>query len=184
MYRCVWIAVGVGLALTVTSCRRGLDRFTYAVGAERYEAGLERKDDSLYVLYLHTSRPSYTTWKLPYPVYRFDYGDVNGDGTPEIAVGVIKPTRFYPTPDKRLFLFRIVDGTYIRPLWLGARVAQPLEDFRIVRTCHPACIRTLERERSGRFLVAEYTWKGFGLKFNGYLKREVNLREGRHILDS
>lgn len=62
---------------------------------------------------------------------------------PEIIVGVIKPTRFDPKPDKRLFIYRIADEAYIRPLWLGSRVAQPLEDFRIIREETPTRIRTL-----------------------------------------
>ena len=118
----------------------------------------------------------------PYPVYQFDYGDITGNGVPEIIVGVIKPTRFDPKPDKRLFIYRIADEAYIRPLWLGSRVAQPLEDFRIIREETPTRIRTLEREHSGNFLVAEYIWRGFGLDFKRYLKREVKKQEAIHIL--
>ena len=119
---------------------------------------------------------------MPYPVYQFDYGDITGNGVPEIIVGVIKPTRFDPKPDKRLFIYRIADEAYIRPLWLGSRVAQPLEDFRIIREETPTRIRTLEREHSGNFLVAEYIWRGFGLDFKRYLKREVKKQEAIHIL--
>ena len=72
---------------------------------------------------------------------------------PEIIVGVIKPTRFDPKPDKRLFIYRIADEAYIRPLWLGSRVAQPLEDFRVIREHTPVLIRTMERERSGKYLI-------------------------------
>lgn len=89
---------------------------------------------------------------------------------------------FDPKPDKRLFIYRIADEAYIRPLWLGSRVAQPLEDFRIIREETPTRIRTLERERSGNFLVAEYIWRGFGLDFKRYLKREVKKQEAIHIL--
>ena len=83
---------------------------------------------------------SHSVWKLPYPVYQFDYGDVTGDGMPEIIVWVIKPTRFDPKPDKRLFIYRIADEAYIRPLWLGSRVAQPLEDFRVIREHTPVSV--------------------------------------------
>ena len=106
----------------------------------------------------------------------------DGKANAEIIVGVIKPTRFDPKPDKRLFIYRIADEAYIRPLWLGSRVAQPLEDFRIIREETPTRIRTLERERSGNFLVAEYIWRGFGLDFKRYLKREVKKQEAIHIL--
>ena len=101
---------------------------------------------------------------------------------PEIIVGVIKPTRFDPKPDKRLFIYRIADEAYIRPLWLGSRVAQPLENFKVIREHTPVLIRTMERERSGKFLIAEYAWGGFGLDFKEYLKRETEEKEAKRIL--
>ena len=76
------------------------------------EVSLNKESDSLYVIHLNTDQPSHSVWKLPYPVYQFDYGDVTGDGMPEIIVGVIKPTRFDPKPDKRLFIYRIADEAY------------------------------------------------------------------------
>lgn len=88
-----------------------------------------------------------------------------------------------PNPDKRLFIYRIADEAYIRPLWLGSRVAQPLEDFRVIREHTSVLIRTMERERSGKYLIAEYAWRGFGLDFKGYLKRETEEKEAKRILE-
>lgn len=62
------------------------------------EVSLNKESDSLYVIHLNTDQPSHSVWKLPYLVYQFDYGDVTGDGMPEIIVGVIKPTRSTPNP--------------------------------------------------------------------------------------
>lgn len=165
-----------GLLLMFCSCRKE-NRFEWQVNQRHMEVSLNKESDSLYVIHLNTDQPSHSVWKLPYPVYQFDYGDVTGDGMPEIIVWVIKPTRFYPKPDKRLFIYRIADEAYIRPLWLGSRVAQPLEDFRVIREHTPVLIRTVERERSGKFLIAEYAWRGFGLDFKGYLKRETEEKE-------
>ena len=170
-----------GLMPIFCSCHDN-NRFEWKVAQKHMEVSLNKESDSLYVIHLDTDRPSHSTWKLPYPVYQFDYGDITGNGVPEIIVGVIKPTRFDPKPDKRLFIYRIADEAYIRPLWLGSRVAQPFEDFRIIREETPTRIRTLERERSGNFLVAEYIWRGFGLDFKRYLKREVKKQEAIHIL--
>jgi hypothetical protein len=171
-----------GMFFLLVGCHEEKNRFVWEADGKRTEVELEKKNDSLYILHLHTDRPTHTTWELPYPVYRFDCGDVTGDGVPEIAVGVIKPTRFDPKPRKRLFLYRIADDTYIRPLWLGSRVAQPLEDFRISPAKHPVRIRTMERERDGRFLVAEYRWRGFGLDFKRYIRRELPANEARRLL--
>lgn len=151
--------------LLLCSCSKSTNQFEWTVDGKQLKIHLEQKSDSLYVLHLNTDQPFHSSWNLPYPVYRFDYGDITGDGNPEIIVGVIKPTRFDPKPYKRLFIYRIANEAYIRPLWLGSRVAQPLEDFRIIHTKNIAQIRTMERERSGNFLIAEYKWKGFGLDF-------------------
>lgn len=164
------------------SCRKDANRFEWEVDGRHLEVSLNKECDSLYIIHLHTDRPSHSTWNLPYPVYQFDYGDITGNGIPEIIAGVIKPTRFDPKPDKRLFIYRIADETYVRPLWLGSRVAQPLEDFRIIREETPARIRTMEREHSGNYLIAEYMWRGFGLDFKRYLKREMKRPEAMRIL--
>ena len=47
----------------------------------------------------------------------------------------------------------------------------------MIREHTPVLIRTMERERSGKFLIAEYAWRGFGLDFKGYLKRETEEKE-------
>lgn len=52
-----------------------------------------------------------------------------------------------------------------------------MEDFRVIREHTPVLIRTVERERSGKFLIAEYAWRGFGLDFKEYLKRETEEKE-------
>ena len=56
---------------------------------------LVQKSDSLYLLMLTTDSMTHQ-WTLPYPVYRMETGDVDGNGTVEALVGVIKATRFYP----------------------------------------------------------------------------------------
>lgn len=133
---------------------------------------LDRINDSLSYLRYERNGKELSSWRLPYPVYRFDWGDVNADGVPEIAVGVIKPTRFFPEPDKRLFLFKLFHGKHIRPLWLGSHVAYRLNDFSIVRDSVPALIRTIEHQDDSTFVEALYRQQGFGIKFLYFLPKE------------
>jgi hypothetical protein len=123
-----------------------------------------------------------STFRLPYPVYRFDVGDVTGNGVPDIAVGVIKTTQYHPVMAKRPFLFKINEDGDVRKLWMGSRVSQPLEDFVLTKGETPARVMTIELEQSGKFLVAVYRYHGFGLKHEGYVDREISLEDAYKLL--
>ena len=103
-------------------------------------------------------------WRLPYPVYQFQTGDVNGDGSIDAIVGVVKSTRFYPERGRRLFIFKQVNGK-VRPLWLGSRLGGILQDFRFT----DGRLRSLEMTADSLYVVAEYQWSGFGLAFDHYI---------------
>ena len=105
------------------------------------------------------------TWKLDYPVYRFTCGDMTGDSIPEVLVGTIKTTRYRPEKDKRLFIFHLYKGRFIRPLWLGSRVGCPLIDFKVETDTVPNLVHTWERKGNGDTIEVLYRLKGFGLKF-------------------
>ena len=105
------------------------------------------------------------TWKLDYPVYRFTCGDMTGDSIPEVLVGTIKATRYRPEKDKRLFIFHLYKGQFIRPLWLGSRVGCPLIDFKVETDSMPNLVHTWERKENGDTIEALYQLKGFGLKY-------------------
>ena len=117
--------------------------------AQTYE--LRKEHDSLYWL---------NDWRLPYPVYRFETGDVDGDGREDAMVGVVKATRFYPEQGRRLFIFKAVDNSRqpdgpkkVRPLWLGSKLGGRLENFRY---------------------VGDYRWGGFGMTFDHYIVKGTN----------
>lgn len=126
--------------------------------AQTYE--LKKEHDSLYWL---------NDWRLPYPVYQFQTGDVNGDGNKDAMVGVLKATRFYPEKGRRLFIFKQVNGK-VRPLWMGSKLGGILEDFRYV----DGKIRALESTTDSLFVVSDYKWSSFGMKFDHYIIRGVD----------
>lgn len=139
---------------------------------------LRKENDSLYWL---------GDWRLAYPVYQFQTGDVNGDGSEDIMVGVIKKTRFYPM-GRRLFIFKQIDGTNkkgeackkVRPLWLGSKLGGILEDFRFVAPTDDANgdnmgrIRALESTTDSLYVVSDYKWGGFGMKFDRHIIKGVD----------
>ena len=92
---------------------------------------VETVNDSLSWLILQTDSTS-DRWQLPYPVYQFQVGDVDGNGVDDAVVGVIKKTRFHRELGRRLFIFKNYRG-HIRPLWMGSKLGGELVDFRVVK---------------------------------------------------
>lgn len=121
---------------------------------------LKKEHDSLYWL---------NDWRLTYPVYQFQTGDVDGDGSEDAMVGVIKATRFYPEKARRLFIFKQVNGK-ARPMWLGSKLGGILEDFRFI----DGKIRALESTTDSLYAVSDYQWSGFGMKFDHFIIKEVD----------
>ena len=155
------------ISLLLTSCARN-------AGTEICRTNLGRvvivngSDTTAVILHIANNGDTLSDWRLYHSVYHCDYGDVNGDGLPEIAVGVTKKTKYWRTEDKRLFIFKLYDGRLIRPLWLGSRLGCPIISFRIERDSTPA--RIISTEQCGDSTIhAMYRIKGFGPKFEGYV---------------
>ena len=135
-----------------------------AATAQTFE--LRRVNDSLYWL---------NDWRLPYPVYQFQTGDIDGDGREDAMVGVVKNTRFHREKGRRLFIFKALDShsdsghpkgqKLARPLWLGSKLGGTLQDFRY-RDGH---IRALETTADSLWVVADYRWSGFGMAFERFV---------------
>ena len=155
------------IALSLTSCARN------SVEICRTDFGrvvlVDGGDSTAAILHIADTGDTLSVWPLRHAVYHYDYGDVNGDGLPEIVVGVIKKTRYWRTEDNRLFIFKLFDGQLIRPLWLGSRLGCPIVTFRIERDSTPA--RIISTEQCGDSVVrAMYRIKGFGPKFECYVE--------------
>jgi hypothetical protein len=140
---------------------------------------LRKEHDSLYWLRATGGRKA-DEWRLPYPVYQFQTGDVDGDGSMDAMVGVIKKTRFYPL-GKRLFIFKQIDASpprkLVRPMWLGSKLGGTLEDFRYVAPAEGDSmgrIRALESTADSLYAVSDYKWGGFGMKFDRLIIKGVD----------
>lgn len=168
------------LMLFATACSRQNDEYNIDSAGEKLVVSLQRGK----VNYLQCRHDDSLTssWPLRYPVYRFLTGDVNHDGSDDIAVGVIKRTRYDSVVRKRLFLFEVRNRTVI-PLWLGSSLGHPLEDFTIrILNDSTTVIRALEQEKDHGYLVAEYEWYGFGLSFRRYIQQHLSLPEAQTVL--
>lgn len=169
--------------LKVLICLLALFSLLFLSGCSRKDDGgffLTKENDTLFYLNLKTDL-GVDNWKLPYPVYRFETGDMNGDGSIDALVGVEKTTRFDTVMGKRIFMFQNRDGK-VRPLWLGSRLGQPIVDFTVVCEDGNTYLRSLEQERDGKYLVADYCWDSFGVKFIRYICREFDFESAKEFL--
>ncbi len=148
----------------------GDSAFVYHSRGIEGRLSIAAESDSLFHIHHYLADTLADTWTIDAPVYRFECGDLSADSLPEILVGVIRATRYRPQKDKRLYIFKLYKGQFIRPLWMGSRLGLPLDDFRVERDSVPHMVHTWERRDSTR-VEAIYRLQGFGLKFVKYINK-------------
>ena len=161
----------------ITACDRNEEKRN---GESINGFSLETVHDSLSYIVLKTDS-LIDKWELPYSVYQFQIGDIDENGSKDVIVGVVKATRFDSTRANRIFIFKNYQG-YVRPMWLGSKLSKPLVDFRFYQSGNGPRIKSVEKEKEGKYLVAEYKWRKFGLEFVQYIEREISIDEAQKNL--
>lgn len=139
---------------------------------------LEQVNDTMSFLVLKMDS-THHRWPLHFPVYQFCTGDVDGDGSVDALVGVVKTTRFDPKMARRLFIFKNYHGR-IRALWMGSRLGGILEDFRFAH----GRVYTLQSTTDGKYVVMSHLWRKFGLGSDEFLVKGVSREEALAVFDS
>ena len=65
----------------------------------------------------------------------------------------------------------------VRPMWLGSKLGGILEDFRFVAPAEGDSvgrIRALESTTDSLYVVSDYKWSGFGMKFERFIIKGVD----------
>ncbi len=143
--------------------------FSTTARAQRFT--LQTVSDTLSYLVLEDGATT-DRWRLLFPVYQMCVGDVDGDGSEDAIVGVVKATRFDPVVAKRLFIFKNYHGR-IRAMWMGSKLGGTLVDFRF----KDGKVITLQSDGSSRYAVVEHHWRDFGLGFTRFLAYNVSQEE-------
>jgi len=102
--------------------------------------------------------------------------DVEGDGKPEVAVGVWKTAQFHPVFDNRLFIYAW-EKEMIYPKWLGSRLSSPFVDFDFRDVNHDGITEliALEYQKDGLKRVMTYEWTGFGFRGIAILSKNLSI---------
>ncbi|GAA0191778.1 hypothetical protein GCM10009122_54370 [Fulvivirga kasyanovii] len=165
--------------LLVSACNNDRpEAYTISTEDGLVQVALRKRNDYNELISIYNDSVA-STWPLRYPVFAFQHGDINNDGTEDLAVGVIKRTRYDTLVRKRLFLFQLRNKSII-PLWLGSSLSHPLVEFGIIKNEQgETLIRAIEKEPGGQYLIAEYEWYGFGLSLKKYIRRKISLEEAK-----
>ena len=91
---------------------------------------------------------------------------MDGDGRPDILVGVWKKSPYDRVMEKRVFVYSW-NGVRLMPKWLGSRLTRRFDDYTVADVDGDgwAELFALERCEGGKHRVSEYRWLSFGFEW-------------------
>ena len=98
----------------------------------------------------------YNPWKLA-------GGDIDGNGMPDFAVGLLKSTHLYPHAHRTVFFYEIRGGEVV-PKWRGSSLGRPLVDFAYASLARGPRLVALQTYLDGSFGLFVWRWYHFGFR--------------------
>lgn len=97
--------------------------------------------------------------------WKIDTGDIDGDGSREISIGVYKETIFHPVMAKRPFIYSFKEDSLLAK-WRGSRLARPFIDYTFydIDDDNIDEIISIEILENQKMLINSYKWIGFGIE--------------------
>lgn len=90
-------------------------------------------------------------------------GDIDGNGMPDFAIGIVKQTHIYPRPHKTVFFYEVRGGKVV-PKWKGSSLGRPLVDFQYANTARGPRLIALQTLLDGRLSLFIWRWNRFGFR--------------------
>lgn len=113
---------------------------------------------------LKDSRVIASSAKKEWKPWRVETGDVDGDGKPELAIGITKSTRYIKQRHTTIFFYSF-NGERLTKKWTGSTFGRPLIDFCMAPDRRT--VATLQRTLQGKVALDFYRWSGFGFERTG-----------------
>ena len=106
--------------------------------------------------------------------------DVDGDGKPEVSLGVYTVAKYHPVYAKRPFLYEFSNHR-LYPKWLGSRLSQPFDDyvFSDLDGDRMDELIALETTQDDKKELDAYKWTGFGFESIGVSQGYDTIRDLR-----
>lgn len=94
--------------------------------------------------------------------------DVDGDGRPDIAIGIVKSTHNLKQPHTCLWIMGVREN-HLTKKWLGSTMGRPLLEFCFLQAQRgqKAPLFTLQRTLDGKVALSRYVWNHFGFRMAG-----------------
>lgn len=100
-------------------------------------------------------RQEYRPWKLV-------IADVDGDGIPEILIGVYRKSPYTPAWAQSIFVMTF-DGKELIRKWMGSSMGRPLFDFTVAPEKTQRLL-TVQLREDGKQALSSWDWSGFGFR--------------------
>lgn len=94
--------------------------------------------------------------------------DIDNDGNEDVAVGIIKSSRWSKEKSLKMYLYRI-KADRILPMWRSSKLTSNLIEFCFVNNSGKNYAVVIEKLSNNSYNLIRFRWKNFGLVYDKYM---------------